>query len=69
MSNEQKLKKLRVEEAERYIEEGHFAAGSMLPKMKASVAFAKNRKGRRRSSLYAEGRRGHGGRSGTAIEG
>ncbi|MDI9472362.1 MAG: carbamate kinase [Tissierellia bacterium] len=70
MSNEQKLKKLRVEEAERYIEEGHFAAGSMLPKMKASVAFAKSRKGRKAiiASLLKAGEAMEG-RSGTAIEG
>ncbi|RLI61304.1 MAG: carbamate kinase, partial [Candidatus Thorarchaeota archaeon] len=30
---------MTVSEARRYIEEGHFAAGSMLPKIKASVQF------------------------------
>ena len=31
---------LTVEQAEKYIEEGHFAAGSMLPKVQAAVDFA-----------------------------
>ena len=30
-----------MEEAEKYMEEGHFAPGSMLPKVKATVMFAK----------------------------
>jgi carbamate kinase len=28
-------------EAEQYIKEGHFAAGSMLPKMQAAIRFLK----------------------------
>ena len=35
------LEKMTVAEAEKYIEEGHFAAGSMLPKVKAIVKFLK----------------------------
>lgn len=35
------LKKMTVEEAERYIEEGHFYRGSMLPKIRACIAFVK----------------------------
>lgn len=38
---------LTVEEAEKYILEGHFAPGSMLPKIKAAVKFAKSMKGRK----------------------
>lgn len=34
------LKKIKVKEAKKYIREGHFAEGSMLPKMKAAVEFA-----------------------------
>ncbi len=40
------LDKLTPEEARRYIKEGHFAPGSMLPKIKAAVAFAESKKGR-----------------------
>ena len=59
------LDHITVKEAERYIEEGHFAPGSMLPKVKAAVKFAKARPGRRAiiSSLHkaveaVEGRTG-----------
>ena len=45
--NQKDLDKMTVEEAEKYIEEGHFAAGSMLPKVKAAVKFAKSKKGRK----------------------
>ena len=33
---------MNVEDCRRYIEEGQFAPGSMLPKIQAAVAFAKN---------------------------
>jgi len=39
--NQKDLGKLTVEEAERYIAEGHFAPGSMLPKVMAAVRFVK----------------------------
>ena len=35
------LDEMTVEEAERYCAEGHFAPGSMLPKVKAAISFAK----------------------------
>jgi carbamate kinase len=37
--NQEALKEITVEQAERYIEEGHFAAGSMLPKIEAAIGF------------------------------
>lgn len=40
------LDKIRVSEAEKYIEEGHFAPGSMLPKINAAVKFVKSKEGR-----------------------
>ena len=40
------LSEMTVEEAERYAAEGQFAPGSMLPKVKACVNFARSRKGR-----------------------
>ena len=40
------LSEMTVEEAERYAADGQFAPGSMLPKVKACVNFAKSRKGR-----------------------
>ena len=45
--NQKDLDKMTVKEAEKYIEEGHFAPGSMLPKVKAAVKFAKSKKGRK----------------------
>ncbi len=36
------LRKVRVKDLERYMEEGHFAPGSMLPKVEAAVDFLKN---------------------------
>lgn len=38
--NQQKLEEISVEEAQRYMDEGHFAAGSMGPKMGAAIDFA-----------------------------
>ena len=32
---------MSVEEAEKYCAEGHFAPGSMLPKVKAAISIAK----------------------------
>ncbi len=39
--NQESLSEMTVEQAEKYCEEGHFAPGSMLPKVKAAVSFAK----------------------------
>ncbi|ACZ00670.1 carbamate kinase [Streptobacillus moniliformis] len=43
--NQQELSELTLEEAVKYIEEGHFAKGSMLPKVEACLDFVKNSKG------------------------
>ena len=40
--DQQELDKLTVEEAEKYIEEGQFAKGSMLPKVEACIDFVKD---------------------------
>ncbi|KHO61050.1 MULTISPECIES: carbamate kinase [Thermoanaerobacter] len=45
--NQKFLDKMTVEEAIKYMEEGHFAPGSMFPKIKAAVRFAKSKVGRR----------------------
>lgn len=44
--DEKWLEDVSVEEAKRYIKEGHFAAGSMLPKVEAAVDFADSKPGR-----------------------
>lgn len=40
------LSQITVQEAEQYIAEGHFAAGSMLPKVRAGVKFVASQPGR-----------------------
>ncbi|PKM84355.1 MAG: carbamate kinase [Firmicutes bacterium HGW-Firmicutes-11] len=52
--NQTDLQEITAEMAEKYIEEGHFAAGSMLPKVQAGVKFVKNKKNRKTiiTSLY-----------------
>lgn len=39
--NEEKLGEVTVSEMEKYIEDGHFSKGSMLPKVEAALEFAK----------------------------
>nr|WP_300006075.1 carbamate kinase [Tissierella sp.] len=68
--NEEWLSHLDIETLDRYIEEGHFAPGSMLPKIEAAKGFAVSKPGRRAliTSLEkaAEGIKGE---TGTLIEG
>lgn len=45
--NQKLLDKMTIEEAEQYIEEGHFAPGSMLPKVKAAMKFAQSGAGKK----------------------
>lgn len=40
--NEQKLEKITISELEKYIQEGQFAKGSMLPKVQSAIDFVKN---------------------------
>ena len=44
--NEEELGEITVEEAKRYMEEGHFGVYNMLPKFRASVEFIEQREGR-----------------------
>lgn len=44
--NEEFITQMDCDTALRYADEGHFAPGSMLPKVKAAVSFAKSKKGR-----------------------
>lgn len=45
--NQQALEEMSVEEAKQYAKEGHFAPGSMLPKVEAAMQFASSGKGRK----------------------
>lgn len=44
MPNQKKLEKVEVSEIKKYIEQGEFAAGSMLPKVQSAVRFVENSK-------------------------
>lgn len=67
---EKELAHLTVEEAERYCAQGHFAPGSMLPKMQAAIAFAKSAPGRRAViASLANASKALTGESGTVIGG
>jgi carbamate kinase len=64
------LGELTAGEARRYIEEGHFAPGSMRPKMEAAVLFAESGKGRTALiTLLEKARDGIAGKTGTRITG
>jgi carbamate kinase len=62
------LSDLSLEEARRYMSEGHFAKGSMLPKVQAAVDFAASKPGRSTLiTLLAKAKDGIEGRTGTRI--
>ena len=44
--NEKWLDEMTVEEAQKYVDEGQFAPGSMLPKVQAAMDFASSGEGR-----------------------
>lgn len=67
--DEKWLDKMDIETAEEYIEAGHFAPGSMLPKVEACMAFAKSKKGRKALITSLEkAEEGIEGKTGTLIE-
>ena len=62
------LSDITVTEAERYIEDGHFAPGSMLPKVQSAVRFASSKKGRTALiTLLEKASDGINGKTGTRI--
>jgi len=66
--NQQWLNKITVQEANGYIEEGHFAAGSMLPKIQAAIQFVSSKSGRKALiTLLEKAREGIHGKTGTII--
>ena len=66
--NQQWLSELSVDDALRYISEGHFAPGSMLPKVEAAVEFAQSRPGRTALiTLLEKAKDGIAGKTGTHI--
>ncbi len=66
--DEKKLGDITVEEAKKYIAEGQFAPGSMLPKVEAAVKFAESKPGRvALITLLEKAKDGINGKTGTRI--
>ena len=66
--NEKWLDTISVAEANQYVTEGHFAPGSMLPKVQAGIAFAESGEGRTALiTLLEKAKDGINGRTGTRI--
>ena len=68
--NQEWLDELTPETAQRYIDEGQFAPGSMLPKVEAALAFAQSAPGRSSLiTLLARASAGIAGKTGTIVGG
>lgn len=66
--NEKWLKDVSVDEMKQYVDEGHFAPGSMRPKVEAGIDFAESKKGRYALiTLLEKARDGISGKTGTKI--
>lgn len=62
------LDDVTVDEAKQYCEQGHFAPGSMLPKVQAAIKFAESGKGRKALiTLLEKAKEGIEGKTGTRI--
>lgn len=63
------LDNITVDEAKQYMEEGHFAPGSMLPKVEAAVEFAASKDGRKALiTLLEKAKEGINGTTGTLVK-
>ena len=66
--NEKWLDSLTLEEAQKYVDEGQFAPGSMLPKVEAAMRFAASKPGRKSLiTLLEKAQDGIAGKTGTTI--
>lgn len=66
--NEKWLDEMTVEEAQKYVEEGQFAPGSMLPKVQAAMDFASSGEGRTAMiTLLEKAKDGIQGKTGTKV--
>lgn len=66
--NEKWLSYLNTKDARKYMAEGHFASGSMLPKVEAAVLFAESKPGRTALiTLLQKAKEGIQGKTGTII--
>ena len=67
--DEEWISEMNVETAERYCEEGHFAPGSMLPKVKAALKFVKDDDNKKSLITSLEkAQEGLAGKTGTVIK-
>lgn len=65
---QKELDVITLQEAQQYIEEGHFAPGSMLPKIKAAMKFVASKEGRRALITSLEkAKEGIAGKTGTIL--
>ncbi|GAA0077367.1 carbamate kinase [Clostridium sp. CTA-5] len=68
--NEQWLADVNVTDMKKYVEEGHFAPGSMKPKVEAGIDFASSKEGRYSLiTLLEKAKDGINGKTGTRIKG
>lgn len=66
--NQQWLDRLSLADAQRFIDEGHFAKGSMLPKVEAALSFARTRPGREALiTVLDKAKEGIEGKTGTVV--
>lgn len=66
--NERWLDDVTVEEMQKYVDEGHFAPGSMKPKVEAAIDFAESKEGRvSLITLLEKAKDGIAGKTGTRI--
>lgn len=66
--NQQLLDEISLQDAQKYIDEGHFAPGSMLPKVQAAMQFAASKPGRKALiTLLEKAEEGIAGKTGTII--
>jgi carbamate kinase len=67
--DQKNLLKMTVDEAYEYMKQGHFAPGSMLPKVKAAVMFAESKPGRKSViTSLSKARQALLGKTGTTIK-
>lgn len=66
--NQQWLDRLSIEDGERYLAEGHFAEGSMRPKVESALSFARSKPGRQALiTMLSKAREGIEGKTGTVV--
>ncbi|BEI00377.1 carbamate kinase [Edwardsiella ictaluri] len=66
--NQQWLDRLSLADAQHFIDEGHFAKGSMLPKVEAALSFARTRPGRAALiTVLDKAKEGIEGKTGTVV--